>query len=128
MSTTDTGQRHITDEEIRLAYGDEPDFLDEFVAEQVANDPEFAALVAQAQEPDLLPAQAETPYDRFAEEVVEELVDKVQDCDVRSADGDDPRTLAVMCAAQGRIVAALQAAYQAGREDARHTVDARRAG
>jgi len=34
------------------------------------------------------------------------------------ADGDDPQTLATMRDAQGRIVAALQDAYAAGREDA----------
>lgn len=75
MTGMGMGRRHITDEEIELAYGDEPDFLDEFVAEQVTNDPEFAALVAQGQ--DELPTRVKMPHDRFAEEVVEELVDKI---------------------------------------------------
>jgi len=64
-----------------------------------------------------LPTWAGAPYDRFAAEVVEGLVDQVQEhhnTRPGPANDDDPCTLAVRCDAQERIVAVLQDAYAAG--------------
>lgn len=79
----------------------------------------FARTVEQAKAQ--LPTRTKTPYNRFAEEVVEGFVDQVEehrDTHPGPVDGDDLRTLAAMHDAQGRIVAALQDADAAGREDA----------
>ncbi len=137
MSVTDDPQ--VIDEafliehgdEILAAYGDEPDAVEEMVAEMTAADPtfpeKFARAVEQAKAQRL--AWNETPYDRFAGDVVEGLVDQVEEYhDTRPEHGDDPRTLAAIRDAQRRIVAALQDAYAAGREDAQRAVDAVRAG
>ncbi len=131
MSVSNDVQMQLTDDEILAAYGDEPDAVEEMVAEMTAADPTFPEKFARAVERAKAqrPTWDETPYGRFAEDVVEGLVDQVEEYrDTRPEHGDDPRTLAAMRDAQGRIVSALQDAYAAGRASGVVAADALRAG